>query len=96
MKQRRSVDEPGVSPGQSTKEIEGEGPVSEEENQMSSRGGHDCGGVRGEPRVHLAGRGDLGERCSGEEVELKREREERAWNQGVQRNVAIKGSREIG
>ena len=40
--------------------------------------------------------GDLGERCFGEEVELKREWEERAWNQGVQRNVTVKGSREIG
>lgn len=35
MKQRRSIDEPGVSPSQSTKETEEEGPVSEEENQMS-------------------------------------------------------------
>ena len=96
MKQRRSIDEPGVSPSQSAKETEEEGPVSEEGHQVSSGGGHACGGVRGEPRVHLAGRADLGERRSGEEVELKREWEERAWNQAVQRNVAIKGSREIG
>ena len=37
MKQKRSIDEPGVSPSQSTKETEEEGPVSDEENQMSSR-----------------------------------------------------------
>lgn len=36
MKQKRPIDELGVSPSQSIKETEEEGPVSEEENQMSS------------------------------------------------------------
>lgn len=36
MKQRRSIDEPGVSPSQSAKETEEEGPVSEEGHQVSS------------------------------------------------------------
>ena len=58
-------------------------------------GGNDCDGVRGEPRstwlcrVTLV-RGVLGKRWNS------REWEERAWNQGVQRNVTVKGSREIG